>query len=236
MNKVDEHETRPLLSCLISKCNGLKKTKQIDEDCNWINARCEKKDPVGNDDKHNRQYECILPKFEDYVEKANRAFITNPRNEKNGIIRSDFVTLPKIEDRIMQKETKRRATPFANSKRCEIKKWLEGTMHQIEEEQHKLNMEDHQKDHSSRSNTKVLRRRRSMLNLGEMTNQSTDIYAETEKNLTPSRRHSTKARPSLHKIHSDSSIKSMSSLNYNFEEEKDSPYGMLAKRDILFKL
>ena len=210
MSKIDERVKRPLLNCVISSCEGISMTKQRNEGNRWIDAKGENIDDKGIGDDHYRKRTFLLPNFGKCVEKEDKPSLTARTLIENT---TDVVSLPKLENKVLQKETKRRATPFEKAQKYEIKKWLDGVMLHIEEEQCKLNMDDkpfYQRTPAPGSSSKVLTRRRSMLNLGEIAGESTDYVTETNRDLPRLRAHSTntpKLRPKLHKIHSDSNIK-----------------------------
>ena len=216
MSRIDEEETRPRLNCMMSSCKGgINKTKQRNGGNWWTDVKGEKITYNGIVNDHYRNRKFLLPNFGKYVEKEDKPpFFFSEKT-------SDVVNLPKLENKVLQKETKRRATPFAKSEKYEIKKWLDGVMFHIEEEQSKLNMDDnpiYERTRASGFSSKVLTRRRSMLNLGEIAGESSNCLTETNRELPKLRSNSInnpKMRPRLHKIHSDSSIKDLQPLTYD---------------------
>ena len=225
LKRISEDKGKPLSSFVASpRCKKHSEIKEMAAGNWWIMA----KDKNYNDDSQYRKDELLLPKFKSYIEKE-RNELSPTRNciEKTDTATSDVISLPKLDDKKAEKDTKRRGTPFASSKKYEIKKWL-NDMFQIEEEQCKVNIDDHQAEKQyipSRLGSKILTRRRSMLNLPEMSDGSRESYTERSGELQISRRNSTgkqNTRPKLHKIHSDSSIKYYSSPCNQFDQEKKS--------------
>jgi len=223
LKRISEDERKPILSFVASpRCKGQSEIKEMAAGNWWKMA----KDKNYNDDSQYRKDELLLPKFKNYIEKERKEFSTT-RNfiQNTGTAASDVISLPKLEDKKVENETKRRGTPFASSKKYEIKKWL-NDMFQIQEEQCKMNDDDHQaeKQHTpSRLGSKILTRRRSMLNLPEMSDGSRELHNERNGELQISRRHSTgkqSTHPKLHKIHSDSNIKYYLSSCNNFDQER----------------
>ena len=172
-----------------------------------------------------------LPTFKSASEKQHKIFgQTKICSERKVDATQDHVSLPKLEEKFVRKDIKRRATPFQISKKYEIRKWLNDTMLHIEEEQHKIQNEDCRMQPRERSlafDSRMLTRRGSINSIVTSSDHGRDgdewkAYKTEMKQGLPSLRKGVKEIHGLHKNKSDSNIKVYMPQTYDFKQKRHS--------------